>query len=84
MLGIVSILQQLRGESWVSGFVRGLAPAVAVLMMMVAWQVFRGQSGGRLEVSVILAALSLVALLLNAPPPLVLLAAGLAGVVVFR
>jgi chromate transporter len=30
MLGIISILQHLRGEAWVGNFVRGLAPAVAV------------------------------------------------------
>jgi chromate transporter len=36
MLVIVSILQRLRGEAWVGNFVQGLAPAVAVLMVLVA------------------------------------------------
>jgi len=36
MLGIITILQSLRGEAWVSNFVRGLTPAVAVLMILVA------------------------------------------------
>lgn len=35
MLGIISILQSLRGKAWLSNFVRGLAPAVAVLMVLV-------------------------------------------------
>ena len=36
MLGIITILQSLRGEAWVSNFARGLTPAVAVLMILVA------------------------------------------------
>lgn len=85
MLGIVTFLQRLRGEAWVGGFVRGLAPAVAVLMALVAWRVFRAETaGGNLSLSVAIAAISLVAFLLDAPSPLVLLAAGLLGMVVFR
>ncbi len=84
MLGLVSILQRLRGEAWVANFVRGLAPAVAVLMVLVAWQVFRGEAPGRLAVSLALAAFSFAALSLHAPPPLVLLTAGLLGIVFFR
>ncbi len=84
MLTVISILQRLRGEAWVGNFVRGLAPAVAALMVLVAWQVFRGEGGGRLEISVMIAALSVVALLLKAPPTLVLLAAGVVGVIFFR
>ena len=83
MLGIISILQKLRGEAWVSNFVRGLAPAVAILMVLVAWQVFDG-AGGRWSISILIAAASLIALLLKVPAPLVLLAAGLMGVVFFR
>jgi chromate transporter len=84
MLVVMTILQQLRGEAWVSNFVRGLAPAVAVLMFVVGWQVFRSDGGGRLGVTLVIAACSAIALVLKAPPPLVLLAAGLAGVVFFR
>jgi chromate transporter len=84
MLSVVSILQQLRGEAWVSNFVRGLTPAVAVLMVLVAWQIVRGESGGMNWVTWVIAGASLVALLLKVPPPLVLLAAGLLGVVFFR
>lgn len=83
MLVIVTILQQLRGEAWVGNFVRGLAPAVAVLMVLVAWDVFRGE-GGSLWLSIGIAAASLVAYLLDVPSPIVLLVAGLAGVVLLR
>jgi chromate transporter len=84
MLGVITILQRLRGEAWVGNFVRGLAPAVAVLMLLVAWQVFRGDGGGRIEISIIIAILSITALILKVPPTLVLLAAGITGVIFFR
>jgi chromate transporter len=84
MLGVVYILQWLRGEAWVSNFVRGLSPAVAVLMVVVAWQVFRGEGGSTSVITFLIAGLSLLALVLKAPAPLVLLGAGLIGVVFFR
>ncbi len=85
MLGVVSILQRLRGEAWVGNFVRGLAPAVAVLMVLVAWQVLNNEKGAIPALSTLLiAGISLVALLLKAPPPLVLLGAGILGVFLFR
>jgi chromate transporter len=84
MLGVVTILQRLRGEAWVGNFVRGLAPAVAVLMVLVAWQVFRGEGASPGLATLAIAGASLAALLLKAPPPLVLLGAGLLGVILFR
>jgi chromate transporter len=84
MLAVVSILQRLRGEAWVGNFVRGLSPAVAVLMVLVAWQVFRGEGGGMSWVTLLIAGLSLAALLLKAPAPLVLLGAGLLGIILLR
>ncbi len=85
MLTVVTFVQRLRHEAWVGGFVRGLAPAIAVLMVLVAWKVFRGESAGAgLWPSIAIAVASLVALLLHAPSPLVLLVAGLIGMVVFR
>ena len=84
MLGVITILQRLRGEAWVGNFVRGLAPAIAALMIMVAWQVFRGESGGRIEISILITVLSMAALLLKVPPTLVLLSAGVIGIIFFR
>jgi chromate transporter len=84
MLGVVSILQRLRGEAWVGNFVRGLSPAVAALMVIVAWQVFRGENGSMGMATLAIAAASLIALLLKVPPPLVLLGAGILGIVFFR
>lgn len=85
MFGVVLILHRLRRVAWVGRFVEGLTPAVAVLMLFVAWQVFMGSNGGTINWQMLLiGAVSLVALRYNAPAPLVLLAAGLAGILLFR
>ena len=84
MLGIVSLLQRLRGEAWVGNFVSGLTPAVAVLMVVVAWKIFRGDNAGLSWISLALAGGSLIALILKVPAPLVLLTSGLLGVIFFR
>lgn len=83
MIIIVWLLQWLRGEAWVTNFVRGLTPAVAVLMLMVAVQVFRGEDNS-LPLSIVIGALSFVALWLKVPSPLVLLGAGILGVLFTR
>jgi chromate transporter len=87
MFGVVLILHRLRREAWVSRFIEGLTPAVAVLMFKVARDVlFNGSvsSGGFPGWQVVLLAVgSLVALRLKAPAPLVLLSAGLIGIIIF-
>jgi chromate transporter len=82
MLAIVSVLQRIRGEAWVSNFVQGLAPAVAVLMLLVAWKIF-GEDARNWR-AVVLAVASFIAFQLKVPPALVLLAAGLVGIWLFR
>lgn len=84
MLAIALVLERLRGEAWVSRFVAGLSPAVAVLMAIVVWQVIGDDIKARNWVTVVLAGLSFVALQLKVPPALVVLAAGLAGIVLYR
>lgn len=83
MLGVVSILHRLRREAWVSRFVKGLTPAVAVLMVYAAYQILRGGGGVFDWQMLIVGGLSLIAFLFDAPAPLVLLAAGLAGIFLF-
>jgi len=82
MLAIVSVLQRIRGEAWVSNFVQGLTPAVAVLMLLVAWKIF-GEDARNWR-AVVLAVASFIAFQLKVPPALVLLAAGLVGIWLFR
>ncbi len=85
MLGVVSILHRLRREAWVSRFVEGLAPAVAVLMVYIAAKLLlSGVKGPTAWATLVRAGGSLVALLLDAPPPIVLLAAGMLGIWLLR
>jgi chromate transport protein ChrA len=85
MLGVVVVLHRMRREAWVSRFVEGLSPAVAVLMMYIAVKLVLGGNGGQVNwPTLALAIPSLAAFLLDAPPPVVLLAAGLVGIFLFR
>lgn len=84
MFGVVAVLHRLRREAWVSRFVEGLTPAVAVLMLFVAWKVLAGGSDGQFNwQTAAIAIASFVALIFDAPAPLVLLAAGLLGIFIF-
>jgi chromate transporter len=84
MFGVVSILHRLRRVSWVGRFVEGLTPAVAVLMLFVAWKVFTGGNGGMITWQAgLLGLASLIALILDAPAPLVLLISGILGILIF-
>jgi chromate transporter len=85
ILGAVAILHRLRREAWVSRFVEGLSPAVAVLMFYVAAKLLAGGVGATQGWAILgLGAISLWAFIRGVPPPLVLLSAGLIGVVLFR
>lgn len=85
MLLIVSALKFVSGDVWVGNFVRGLTPAVAVLMVLVAVKIFRGESGTPIGLFTVLIGVgSLAAYLLKAPAPLVLLAAGIFGIIFLR
>ena len=84
MLGVVSVLHRLRREAWVSRFVAGLTPAVVVLMLYAAFELLSSGGQGTLNWQMLaVGGVSLVAFLVDAPPPLVLLAAGLGGIFLF-
>jgi chromate transporter len=84
MLGVVIILQRLRNEAWIGSFVRGLAPAVAALMILVAWKLINNGADQVVWATMIIAGLSLAALRLKVPSPLVLLGAGIIGIIFLR
>jgi chromate transport protein ChrA len=68
-----------------TGFIKGLAPAVAMLIVVVAWQIFRSESTKTIQTrALVIAGLSVIAFWLNVPSPLVLLGAGVLGVILFR
>lgn len=79
MLIVSLAVQRLEGEAWMSGFVHGMVPAVAVLIAYAAWKLFRG-SGPLRRRHLIIAVLSLATLVAGAPAPLVLAGAGLLGI----
>lgn len=84
MFGVVTVLHRIQREAWVSRFVEGLTPAVAVLILIVAWKIFRGNTQEPINWQVLaLGGAGLVALLMEIPAPLVLLACGLIGVFLF-
>jgi len=83
ILGAVLVLQRLRREVWLSSFVEGLAPAISVLMVFTAWKIFeRGGETGWLGWGIGLS--SLVLMFLNAPARLVVLVAGVLGVLLLK
>jgi len=82
ILSITFVLHRLRREAWVSNFIEGLTPAISVLMVFTAWKIFQkggatGWQGWAIGI------ISLVAMFLNAPARIVVLIAGIAGVVFF-
>jgi chromate transporter len=84
MLVLVSILHRLRREAWVGRFVEGLAPAVTVLMLFVAFKLFNGKDGFTL-IKVAFGAVSFVAFwFFDITPPIVLILGGLAGIYLFQ
>lgn len=85
MLGVAAAIQRFQGEAWMQSFVKGLAPAVAMLIVVVAWQIFRSESTKTIQTrALVIAGLSAIAFWLNFPSPLVLLGAGILGVILFR
>jgi chromate transporter len=85
ILGVVAVLHRLRREAWVSRFVEGLGPAVAMLLLYVAAKLVFGAVGGAISWPfVALGVASLAAFIRGAPPPLVLLSAGILGIYFFR
>ena len=87
MLGLAAILQRFQGEAWMVGFVQGLAPAVAMLMLIVAWQVIRGEGESSTPIkkkAILIGSVCLLALYFGLPSPLVLLGGGLSGILLFR
>lgn len=85
MLIVSAVLQQFQQEDWLKGFVAGMSPAVAALIIFVAWELFRvGQTKKIGRRTLIIAALSAIALWFDLPSPLVLISAGILGVILFR
>lgn len=84
MLIVSSILEQFQHENWLNGFVAGMSPAVAALIVVVSWELFRASARKKIDRRVIfIAVLSAIAFWFDLPSPLVLLGAGVLGVILF-
>lgn len=85
MYGLVSILHRIQRQAWVSRFVEGLTPAVAVLILTVAWKLIKsGISDGLDWKFAGLGLGALIGYLFEIPAPLVVLICGVLGTVLFR
>lgn len=82
ILGVVMLLHRIRREAWMASFVEGLTPAISMVILFAAWKIFQkgGDTGWQ---GWLIGALSLAALLLNAPARIVVVVAALVGVFLF-
>jgi len=84
MLLVSAVLQRFQHAGWIDGFVAGMSPAVAALIAVVAWELFRATSRKTTDRrAMLIAILSVVAFWLEIPSPLVLLGAGFLGVILY-
>ena len=84
MLIVAAVLQRFQHENWLNGFVAGMSPAVAALIVLVAWELFRASTRKKVDRrAFIIAGLSAVAFWFEVPSPLVLLGAGVLGVILY-
>jgi chromate transporter len=80
ILGVTMVLHRLRREAWVNRFVEGLTPAVSVLMIFTAWNIFN-KGGGNSWTGWTIAAVSIAAMWRKMPERIVILIAGIVGVI---
>lgn len=84
MLIVAAVLQRFQHENWIDGFVAGMSPAVAALIVVVSWELFRASTRSKINRrAVFIAALSAVAFWFDVPSPLVLLGAGILGIILY-
>ena len=85
MFFAVTMLEKIQDELWLANFIDGMTPAVAMLVLIIGWQVFRNDKTRPIKKRTFLIAfLALLALVVHIPSPLVLVGAGLLGVILYR
>ena len=83
MLTVASVLIRFQGEDWMKHLIKGITPAVGVLLVLVAWQLFRAANPAIKWRPVLIASLSLIALVLGVSPQYALIGAGILGVILY-
>ena len=85
MLLAVSMLDKIQNEAWLTNFINGMTPAVAMLILIIGWQIFhRDKTRPVKKRTVLIAVLAIISFILHLPSPLVLMGAGLLGVILYR
>lgn len=84
MLTVASFLVRFQGQEWMKHFIKGMTPAIVVLMALVSWQLFRVANPTSIKWRpLLLAALSFAALYVGIAPQYVLIGAGVLGVILY-
>jgi chromate transporter len=84
MLTVASFLIRFQGQDWMKHFIKGMTPAIVVLMALVAWQLFRVANPKSIKWRpLLLAVLSFAALYFGIAPQYVLIGAGILGVILY-
>lgn len=84
MMTVASLLLRFQGQDWMEDFIKGMTPAIVVLLALVAWQLFRSASPKSITWRpLLLALLSFLALYFGTAPQYVLIGAGILGVILY-
>ena len=84
MLTVASLLVRFQGQEWMKHFIKGMTPAIVVLLVLVALQLFKAINPKAIQWRPLLLALaSFIALTLGIAPQYVLIGAGLLGVLLY-
>jgi len=84
MLTVASLLVHYQWQDWMKHFIKGMTPAIVVLMALVAWQLFRVANPKSIKWRpALLAVLSFTALYFGIAPQYVLIGAGILGVILY-
>lgn len=86
MFTVASLLLQFDGQQWMGNFIKGMSPAVGVLLALVSWQLVRSSNPKSIKWrTVLIVILTFVALsVLKLPPQYVLIGAGVLGLFLFK
>jgi chromate transporter len=86
MLTVASILVRFQGQEWMKHFIKGMSPAVGVLLALVSWQLFRatGQKSIRWRMFLIVVLSFLGLVIFKLQPQYVLILSGVLGLFLFR
>jgi chromate transporter len=86
MLTVASVLVRFEGQQWMGHFIKGMSPAVGVLLALVSWQLIRSSNPKSIKWrTALIVILTFVALsVLDLPPQYVLIGAGVLGLFLFK